>query len=896
MIIIYICDNNILMKSVEIRQSFLDFFKSKEHHIVSSCSLLPEAPNLLFTNAGMNPFVPYFLGERKPKYFRVADTQKCIRAGGKHNDLEEVGFDTYHHTFFEMLGNWSFGNFFKKEAIQWAWELLTKVWEFPKERLYATIYQPQSGDPAEFDQEAYNFWKEIFTAEGLDPNIHIVTGNKKDNFWMMGDTGPCGPCSEIHIDLTPNGDTQGCLVNKGDVRCIEIWNLVFMQYNALPNGKFELLKDKFVDTGMGFERVAGIFATTKNFTDFSKIPSNYDSDLFSSIFNWLQQKSGHTYQGQVALPNEEISEDIMADCAFRIIADHIRTLSFAIADGILPGNEGRNYVLRRIIRRAILFGQKLKLENGFFAELSKVVIDQMGSVFPELHQNAKTIKKVLQKEEEAFQATLSRGLRLFERWAQENPNILSGDKAFLLYDTYGFPIDLTQLIAKERNIQVDLDGFQQAMELQKERSKLAQKKSVIQLSDTSKPATKFIGYQKENLVNWPTKILEIISQNGKNYIITESSPFYGEKGGQIGDTGYIMLNDGKQIRITNTTWQQQTLLHEAVTDEDLTSYIQTSAKMVVDIERRKSISRHHTATHLLHWALRKVVGEHVHQAGSYVTDHCLRFDFSHFEKLSQEQLEKIEKICNEKILDNSNIFTDEADFDKKPKDCLAFFEDKYGDRVRVVHIGDYSIELCGGTHVTALGELGQIKLLQESSVASGIRRLEAVTGTAAYTYQKVLEQQYKDLEKEFECSGNKIFEKYQRLLEQKKHSDNLYRQLLEKNTGNSALKQETINTLNWVQLQIQSADANTLRSLSKSYFNQNKVDVLFLASEFDRKGIVIVACSEKAINAGVSANKLIQTFLKPLGANGGGKPDFATGGIKDVNTLKTAWGNLSFNI
>ena len=883
------------MKSVEIRQSFLDFFKSKEHHIVSSCSLLPEAPNLLFTNAGMNPFVPYFLGERKPKYLRVADTQKCIRAGGKHNDLEEVGFDTYHHTFFEMLGNWSFGDFFKKEAIQWAWELLTKVWGLPKERLYATIYKPEAGDPAEFDQEAYDFWKEIFIAEGLDPDTHIVTGNKKDNFWMMGDTGPCGPCSEIHMDLTPKGDTQGRLVNKGDVRCIEIWNLVLMQYNALPSGEFELLKDKFVDTGMGFERVAGIFATTKNFTDFSKIPSNYDSDLFAPIFAWLQEKSGHTYQGKVALPNEVVSDDIMADCAFRIIADHIRTLTFAIADGILPGNEGRNYVLRRIVRRAILFGQKLNLKCGFFAELSSVVVEQMGSFFPELKQNADTIRKVLQKEEEAFQITLTRGLRLFERWAEENTQILSGDKAFLLYDTYGFPIDLTQLMAKERNIQVDLDGFQQAMDQQKERSKSAQKKSVIQLSDDSKPATVFVGYQKENLTDWATTIVDVVSQNGKTFVMTEASPFYGEKGGQIGDTGYLTLPDGKKVRIINTIWQQQTLLHEVETNEDLTHYIKTSVKMTVDGERRKNISRHHTATHLLHWALRKVVGEHVHQAGSYVTDRCLRFDFSHFEKLTPEQLSTIERLCNEKILDNSDVFTDEVDFDKRPAGCLAFFEDKYGDRVRVVHVGDYSMELCGGTHVAHLGELGQIKILQESAIASGVRRLEAVAGMAAYDYHRSIEQSYKDLEKHFECSCDKIFEKYQHLLEQKKNSDNLYRQMLEKNTSASVLKQETLEDLNYVQLKLQSADANTLRSLSKSYFNQNKVDVLFLAGEFDNKGIVIVTCSEKAIKNGISANNLIQAFLKPLGANGGGKPDFATGGIKDVNTLKNAWGNLSFN-
>ena len=883
------------MTSDEIRESFLQFFTQKGHHIVPSCSLLPEAPNLLFTNAGMNPFVPYFLGERTPKYPRIADTQKCIRAGGKHNDLEEVGFDTYHHTFFEMLGNWSFGDYFKKEAIQWAWELLTKFWHFPKERLYATVYKPNEGDPAEFDQEAYDFWKEIFLKEGLDPKIHIVYGNKKDNFWMMGDTGPCGPCSEIHMDLTPKGDTNGSLVNKGDVRCIEIWNLVFIQYNALADGTWERLKNQYVDTGMGFERVAGIFATTKNFTDFSNVTSNYDSDLFAPIFEALQRQSGHVYGGKIPSSGAQNTEDATADCAFRIIADHIRTLSFAIADGILPGNEGRNYVLRRIARRAILFGRKLKLPSGFFADLSTVVIEKMGKHFPELKQHAETIKKVICKEEIAFNETLSRGLRLFERWLDEGITSVSGDKAFSLYDTYGFPLDLTQLLAKERSIDVDCEGFERAMQEQKDRSRASQKKASILLNHGGSE-TQFMGYDEVNLSYWETKIVNIEEQGDNVYVITESSPFYGEKGGQVGDTGWISLANGQKIDVINTIWQQKTLLHQIqkVDLAKIENYIGKPIQLSVNIERRKAISRNHSATHLLHWALRKVVGEHVHQAGSWVSDRCFHFDFSHFEKLTPEQLQSIEQLCNEQILNNCSVFTEETDFDKKPDNCLAFFNDKYGNRVRVVHLGDFSLELCGGTHVHATGELGQIKILQETAVASGVRRIEAITGLCAYQYNTKVEKQLRQLESAFECPCDKIFERYQRALEQKKQFETMYRQSLQKDSSNIVQKQQTVDGLNCVQFCPQTTDMNTLRSLGKSYFAKNNVDILWAAGENDGKGFVLVFCSAKATAQHKEANTLIQGFLKPLGANGGGKSDFATGGIKDVTVLKSNWGKLSF--
>lgn len=886
------------MTSQEIRESFLKFFENKGHCIVPSSSLLPESPNLLFTNAGMNPFVPYFLGERKPTLTRIVDTQKCIRAGGKHNDLDEVGFDTYHHTFFEMLGNWSFGDFFKKEAIQWAWELLTQVWKMPKERLYATVYKPDVGEPAAFDADAYTIWKEIFQKEGLDPDIHIVFGNKKDNFWMMGDTGPCGPCSEIHIDLTLNGDSKGTLVNQGDVRCIEIWNLVFIQYNALMDGSFELLQNKFVDTGMGLERVAGIFATTHNFTDFSKIPSNYDSDLFSSIFDWLKEHSGHTYKGCIAsIENVENDTNVLKDCAFRIIADHVRTLTFAIADGILPGNEGRNYVLRRIVRRAILFGQKLGLSEGFFSELSKVVVEQMGAYFQELKHHADIIKQVLLKEERNFQLTLARGLHLFERWALEDPKILSGEKAFKLYDTYGFPIDLTELIAKERGIKVDNVGFEAAMKQQKERSKAAAQKSVVLLAKENKIKTKFIGYDRKNLCNRSAQIIDVVDASGKTCVIVDTTPFYGEKGGQIGDTGAIIFENDCNYPVINTLWDGDMLLHvlEGAKFEEIQKFIGTQALLTVDYERRLQIERHHSATHLLHWALRKVLGDHVHQAGSLVTNQSLRFDFSHFEKLTEEQLQKIERLCNEKILENVETITEEIDYEKRPAGCLAFFEDKYGDRVRVVKMGPFSIELCGGTHVHCLGELGQLRITQETSIAAGLRRIEAVVGMVAYEMNVQQSQQIKNLEKQMECPLTFIFDKYQNLYKQKQDLEIKHRQILQKNVEHVIEQVAEVQNLHCVLFQIQTIDTNLLRSLCKNYFSNNHVDILLAASEFDNKGIVLLFCSNRAIQSGYFSGNLVQKFLKPLGANGGGKPDFASGGIKDVMQLRAAWKQFNWS-
>ncbi|NDI17213.1 MAG: alanine--tRNA ligase, partial [Verrucomicrobia bacterium] len=506
------------MKSAEVRKGFLEFFRGKSHTIVPSASLMPTSPNLLFTNAGMNQFVPIFLGQAKFPHSpaRAADTQKCIRAGGKHNDLEDVGFDTYHHTFFEMLGNWSFGDYFKKESIDWAWELLVEVWKFPPARLYATVYKPRPGDPAEFDAEAHGYWVEKFKKVGLDPAIHVVMGNAKDNFWMMGETGPCGPCSEVHVDLTPDGKTQGKLVNQGDSRCLEIWNLVFIQFNAEPGGKFKPLPERHVDTGMGLERVAGIMATTNGFKNFAAEPSNYDSDLFAPIFAEIQKESGHKYGARVPKKRSDLSGEEMNDCIFRVLADHVRTLSFSIADGIVPGNEGRSYVLRRILRRAVMFGRRLKLPEGFLAELSGTLIRTMGEAFPELKTHEKDIRSVLVGEEASFSRTLERGLAIFDKLTLERGKMIRGEDAFALYDTYGFPLDLTQLLARERGMEVDGAGFEKAMEEQRQRARKSQSKSTILVEDAKGPdwPTHFTGYEKSEEGKVEKFDVEVLAEAG----------------------------------------------------------------------------------------------------------------------------------------------------------------------------------------------------------------------------------------------------------------------------------------------------------------------------------------------------------------------------------------------
>src|SRR5881296_1043177 len=826
------------MTSAEIRQSFLDFFREKQHTIVPSSSLLPDAPNLLFTNAGMNQFVPIFLGQQKPQWNppRVADTQKCIRAGGKHNDLEDVGLDTYHHTFFEMLGNWSFGDYFKKEAIEWAWELLVKRWKFPAQRLYAAVYKPGPGEPSEFDQEAYEHWAHLFREADLDPKIHVLNSGKADNFWMMGDTGPCGPCSELHVDLTPDGDTRGSLVNQEDPRCIEIWNLVFIQFNANTDGTFSPLPQRHVDTGMGFERAVAIIQGTKNLTDFSGSISNYETDIFRPIFDALEKLSGKNYGSTIPivgrahrLPEQDggspsgrpttDNEQEKIDIAFRVIADHIRALSFAIADGIIPSNESRGYVLRRILRRAVRYGRALGFHEPFFFKLVNVVAQTMGDVFPEVRAKQKAIEQTIVREEEAFNRTLDRGLELLDKatvnavitqamatqaigkirvktrtrddfftriegadpieiFAEKDNSALfdklfkarpaiSGKHAFELYDTYGFPLDLTELIARERGLEVDKNTFNFLMDEQRERARKAQKKQEISVEEGELKVepTKFLGYdflETESVV----KTVLPGKQSGEVNIVLDRTPFYAEMGGQVGDRGLLHVpghdwTEVGQLRVIDTQKRRgDVFVHRATVVEGRAPEPGEAVRISVDADRRKLIQGHHTVTHLLHWALHEVVSRDASQKGSYVGPDKLTFDFSSA-PLTSDQKRDVEKLVNEKVAENAPVSWTEIPFTKakERKDIIQFFGEKYGDTVRVLQIGGapqalngYSMELCGGTHVRSTGEIGPFRIVKEEAIAAGIRRIEAVAGDAARNWAK---QQAARQQEKFEALARK---------------------------------------------------------------------------------------------------------------------------------------------
>jgi len=735
------------MTASEIRQSFLDFFTEKQHTIVPSASLLPQSPGLLFTNAGMNQFVPYFLGTEKPPYSpaRAADTQKCIRAGGKHNDLDDVGYDTYHHTMFEMLGNWSFGDYFKPEAINWAWELIVERWGFPAERLYATVYNPDkaAGDPSDFDQEAYDIWEKLFVSKRLDPKKHIVNGNVEDNFWKMGDTGPCGPCSELHVDLTPNGDTNGELVNMDSDLCIEIWNLVFIQYNAEEDGSYRELPSKHVDTGMGFERAVNMIQRTKGFTDFSQKPTNYATDVFTPIFRKLEELTGKTYQDiypeSVDVDKSTLNDEMKEAIAFRVIADHIRTLSFSIADGIMPGNNGRNYVLRRILRRAVNYGRTLGFmgDSCFLPELVDTLVAEFGSVFPELAKRSENIKKTLKTEEESFNRTLAKGLQRFEKELGNTEKTLSGEFAFELYDTFGFPFDLTEILCEQNSIGVDSEKFEELMEKQKQRGRDAQKSTVVRALDiSSEQTTEFVGFDTDSSV---ATIVEIHEDDENLYLITDKTPFYVEMGGQQGDTGMMNnLEVSKVIKVGNAI--AHVIKQSQITNHKL--QIGDSIDLSINSTQRRNIESHHTATHLLHWALHEVVSEDATQQGSMVAPDKLRFDFSSA-ALKPAQVTAIEDKVNAAIAEDGTVSWIEVPHVdvKSRKDIMQFFGDKYGELVRVVQIGGeakalngYSMELCGGAHIKKTSDIGLFKIKSEGAIAAGVRRIEALCGDAAEQY------------------------------------------------------------------------------------------------------------------------------------------------------------------
>ncbi len=752
-----------VMTSSEIRQSFLDFFKEKQHSIVPSASLMPTAPNLLFTNAGMNQFIPYFLGTEAAPYSppRAADTQKCIRAGGKHNDLEDVGYDSYHHTLFEMLGNWSFGDYFKEEAIHWAWELLVEHWKLPPERLYATVYCPADGDPAEFDQEAHDIWEKIFTKAGLDPAVHIVNGDKKDNFWMMGETGPCGPCSEVHVDLTPDADTKGSLVNMDDARCIEIWNLVFIQLNANEDGTFRPLPACHVDTGMGFERVVSIIQGTKNLSDFSSLVSNYDTDVFSPIFDQLAELSGKKYTR--SLPAEgkrhSLSEQEQIDVAFRVIGDHIRTTSFSIADGIEPGNGGRNYVIRNILRRAVRFGRLMGFDakKPFLHLLVPVLVKEFGDVFPELKARQEKIEEVLLAEEEQFNRTLDRGLKLFDDAAAKvaDGELFPAETVVRLWETYGFPTDLTELLLDERNLQTDGEQVAELVQAHKDTGSEGQKSKVVTaVSIETDEVTEFVGFDQDET---DARVLEWIKEGENIFAVVDKNPFYIEKGGQLGDRGEMKIGD-EIVPVANCLGVGEAAVlqvdHQPDSEED-------TVHLSIDTDRRRSIESHHTATHLFHWALHEVASPDATQQGSLVAPDRLRFDFNS-KPLDAEQLDQIQQRVNRCIRSDDPVTCTEVPHEevKNNPDVMQFFGDKYGDLVRVVQIGGttnkfdgYSMELCGGTHVKSTGEIGFFKIKSEGAVAAGIRRIEAVCGDSA---KRLIAEEAACVSREVKEAGEKL--------------------------------------------------------------------------------------------------------------------------------------------
>ena len=1185
------------MTAAEIRQSFLSFFREKQHTIVPSASLLPQSPGLLFTNAGMNPFVPYFLGVEKAPYDppRAADTQKCIRAGGKHNDLEDVGYDTYHHTFFEMLGNWSFGNYFKKEAISWAWELVVERWGLPANRLYASVYSPKPGDPGEFDQEAWDLWAGLFRSKGCDPAIHIVNGNVKDNFWMMGETGPCGPCSELHVDLTPAGDSQGKLVNNDSDLCIEIWNLVFIQYNAEADGTFRELPSKHVDTGMGFERACSIIQNTKGFTDFSIKPSNYATDVFTPIFRKLEELSGKTYVNIYPVPGADraaFTEEMKTAIAFRVIADHLRTLSFSIADGIMPGNTGRNYVLRRILRRAVRYGRQLGFsgEKPFFGALVATLVAEMGGVFPELVNREQAIRQTLEQEEASFNQTLDRGLKRFEEalgsaailaavsgvppetlhsscepnpkslgqdaqdsrrdggaplaegakyskphglphferpwgkylltvttqdrailspqarqitfdaiqhfhgsryilfaavvmpdhfhlliepqpkawdgvgnpvfWAlgdlmhsiksftakeinkltgnkgvvwerdyhdrlirsdadlwekfeyvttnpqrkdltqngpypflfakgwepsnleamrqkgsaailaavsgvppetlhsscEPNPKSLgqdaqdsrrdggapppfSGDIAFELYDTFGFPIDLTELLCAERGLKLDMPRFEKLMEQQRERARAAQKSTVVRALDISTDAvTEFVGFDTDEVA---ATVLEIHPQEDTLFIITDKTPFYAEMGGQAGDTGTVAAVANRQAQLSVTGIQQigkaRAFIIASPTISDPRSTISVGDRVILAIDpaRRRPIEAHHTATHLLHWALHEAVSKDAAQQGSSVDEHRLRFDFNSA-ALTPTQLAEMEEMVNGAIKQNMTVSWTEVPHAsiKDRKDIMQFFGDKYGEIVRVVEIGGkrnaldgYSMELCGGTHVRNTGEIGLFKIKSEGAIAAGVRRIEAVCGDAAWAY---LNEQVEKWHAELTAARARLHAANDKLtaLGEEPVTVNDFPHIMaamlveradigELNAtlahGQRTLEETQLGAIEAEKRikKIQAAaaartadaaladliakgepiiatfeaDASLLQELQNGLKKKNFAGPALLIVDDGEKLHLATHCGAEALAAGLKAGDLLRDLAALAGGKGGGKPDQARGAAPDRTKL-----------
>ena len=849
------------MTSRQIRQQFLDFFKSKEHRIVHSSPVVPfDDPTLLFTNAGMNQFKDVFLGTGTREYKRAVDTQKCIRVSGKHNDLEEVGHDTYHHTLFEMLGNWSFGDYYKKEAIGWAWELLTEVWKLPKERLWATVYKD--------DDEALELWK---SETDINPN-HILKFAEKDNFWEMGETGPCGPCSEIHVNISDDLENAE-LVNAGSPECIEIWNLVFIQYNRDETGKLNELPAKHVDTGMGFERVCAVLQNKK---------SNYETDVFTPIIDAVVKLSKVKYDKE---------EDRIP---MRVIADHIRALTFAIADGAVPGNDGRGYVLRRILRRAARYGRKINLKDPFLYKLVDVLVETMGDVFPEVVEKKDYVKKIIKAEEDSFNATLDRGIELFNdivnKLNKQKTKVIPGEDVFKLYDTFGFPVDLTNVMAREINFGIDEDGFNKLMNEQKVRGREASKDKFASISVTlndlsgfnlvdSNP-TIFTGYDE---LQTKAKIIGIKTDSENTFVILDKSPFYVESGGQTDDLG-ILVVDSKSYDVVDVTKIENLVIHVINSANSNSLKIGTEVFAEVDVTRRWDIMRNHSVTHFLHKALRTVLGTHVQQAGSYVGPDRLRFDFTHFAKLTADEINQIEAMVNVNTRKNyplnhhRNTPFDEA----KKMGALMFFGDKYGDKVNVVQFGDFSMEFCGGTHVHNSSEIGLFKILSESSIASGVRRIEAVTGAGVEKFIQSQAEQIKLSEQKIE----ELLDVKKKL--EKEISELKIKEKLEQLDHILSLSSEEKN-ITIHKGKVHADNMDELKSFGDEMRNRIKSGVGVLIAQIDDKvGIVAVVSDDLIKDKKLSAGKIVGELAKLVGGGGGGRPHLATAGGKDVGQIITA--------
>jgi alanyl-tRNA synthetase len=865
------------MKAQEIREEFFNFFKTKQHLIVPSAPLvIKDDPSLMFTNAGMNQFKDIFLGNKTPQNKRVANSQKCLRVSGKHNDLEEVGHDTYHHTMFEMLGNWSFGDYFKKEAIEWAWEFLTKNLGVPEDRLYVTIFEGSKEENVSRDDEAASYWKKCFT------NIEnrIIEGNKKDNFWEMGETGPCGPCSEIHVDIRDEKErkvTPGhLLVNKGHPNVIEIWNLVFIQYNRKANGALEILPSRHVDTGMGFERLCMVVQGKT---------SNYDTDVFQPLISEISVITGKPY-----------GENDKWDIAMRVIADHLRAVSFSIADGQIPTNNKSGYVIRRILRRAVRYGyNNLGMEEPFIYKLVPVLEETMGYHFNELITGADQIKKIIYEEESAFLRTLGKGLKMIEKIiadSDKSNNLeFSGKVAFELYDTFGFPLDLTQLILRENNMSLNTKEFDIEMKNQKDRSREdASVESGDWIIIKEFDGTKFTGYEKINDDIVITQYRKVKVKGKDTYqIVFDKTPFYALSGGQVGDTG-IIKSEKEQIMILNTIKENNLTIH--ISDKiptDVTSVFNASVNKL----NRELIANNHTATHLLHLALRKVLGQHVEQKGSLVDQDRLRFDFSHFTKLSKEELSSVEEIVNDLIRKNQNgkIYNDVPISDAKKMGAMALFGEKYGDKVRVVEFGD-SVELCGGTHVKSTGEIGLFKIVSEGAIAAGVRRIEALTGKKSLDF---IDEKLKIVDKitlMLKSTGD-VTENVEKMMVE----NQLLKKTIEKLQIQSAIslrkelaeKAIVINGLKVISGILETESVEVLKNIANQFRSAGEDIVLTIGAAVEGRATLLVMVSDNLVKEkDINAINIIKQIAGDINGSGGGQPFLAIAGGKNTDGLGNA--------